>query len=92
MVKNNGSATGTHHEDELLVRQAVQGDTASFDTIVRRYQSITYAVAYRFVQNRDDALDIAQEVFVKAFRSLSTWKPTGSFKSWLRVCLLQIRL
>ena len=83
MVKNNGSASGTHHEDELLVRQAVKGDTASFDTIVRRYQSITYAVAYRFVQNRDDALDIAQEVFVKAFRSLGMWKPTGSFKSWL---------
>jgi len=83
MVKNNGSASGTPHEDELLVRQAVRGDSAAFDTIVRRYQSITYAVAYRFVQNRDDALDIAQEVFVKAFRSLSTWKPTGSFKSWL---------
>ena len=83
MVKSNGSASGTPHEDELLVRQAVKGDTASFDTIVRRYQSITYAVAYRFFQNRDDALDISQEVFVKAFRSLGTWKPTGSFKSWL---------
>ncbi len=83
MVKNNGSVSVTPQEDELLVRRAVKGDSASFDTIVRRYQSITYAVAYRFVQNRDDALDIAQEVFVKAFRSLGTWKPTGSFKSWL---------
>jgi len=83
MVKNSGANSEAHHEDEQLVRRVLKGDSASFDEIVRKYQSITYAVAYRFVQNRDDALDIAQEVFVKAFGSLATWKPTGSFKSWL---------
>ena len=70
-------------EDELLVKQAIRGESGSFDTLVRRYQSIVYATAYRFVQNREDALDIAQDAFLKAFRSLRKWRPTGRFKSWL---------
>jgi RNA polymerase sigma-70 factor (ECF subfamily) len=70
-------------EDELLVKQVLRGESGSFDTLVRRYQSRVYATAYRFVQNREDALDIAQEVFLKAFRSLHTWRPTGRFRSWL---------
>jgi RNA polymerase sigma-70 factor (ECF subfamily) len=70
-------------EDELLVQRAIRGESGSFDTLVRRYQRTVYAVAYRFVQNREDALDIAQEVFLKAFRSLRTWRPTGRFKAWL---------
>jgi RNA polymerase sigma-70 factor (ECF subfamily) len=70
-------------EDELLVKQALRGRSGSYDTLVKRYQSIVYATSYRFVQNREDALDIAQEVFLKAYRSLDKWRPTGRFKSWL---------
>ena len=84
MVKNGESPPpATQREDELLVREVLRGESGSFDTIVRRYQSIVYAVSYRLVRNREDALDIAQEVFIKAFRSLHTWQPTGAFKSWL---------
>lgn len=70
-------------EDEFLVKQALSGRSGSFDTLVRRYQSIVYATTYRFVRNREDALDIAQEVFLKVHRSLGKWRPTGRFKSWL---------
>jgi RNA polymerase sigma-70 factor (ECF subfamily) len=84
MVKNDESPPpATQREDELLVREVLRGESGSFDTIVRRYQSMVYAVSYRLVRNREDALDIAQEVFVKAFRALHTWQPTGAFKSWL---------
>jgi RNA polymerase sigma-70 factor (ECF subfamily) len=70
-------------EDELLVKEVLRGRSGSFDTLVKRYQSIVYATAYRFVQNREDALDIAQDVFLKTYRSLDKWRPTGRFKSWL---------
>ncbi len=70
-------------EDELLVKEALRGRSGSFDTLVKRYQSIVYATTYRFLQNREDALDIAQEVFLKTYRSLDKWRPTGRFKSWL---------
>jgi RNA polymerase sigma-70 factor (ECF subfamily) len=83
MVKNGESRQEAQRQDELLVRDALRGESGSFDTLVRRYQSVVYAVTYRLVQNREDALDIAQDVFVKAFRSLHTWQPTGAFKSWL---------
>ncbi len=84
MVKNGESPQPvTGREDELLVREVLRGESGSFDTIVKRYQSVVYAVIYRFVRNREDALDIAQEVFVKAFRALHTWQPTGAFRSWL---------
>ena len=83
MVKNGESPRATQREDELLVGEALRGESGSFDTLVKRYQSIVYAVTYRLVQNREDALDIAQDVFVKAFRSLHMWQPTGAFKSWL---------
>jgi len=84
MVKNDESPPpATQREDELLVREVLGGESGSFDTLVRRYQSVVYAVSYRLVRNREDALDIAQEVFIKAFRSLHTWQPTGAFKSWL---------
>jgi len=84
MVKNGESPpAATQREDELLVQDVLRGESGSFDTIVRRYQSIVYAVSYRLVRNREDALDIAQEAFIKAFRSLHTWQPTGAFKSWL---------
>ncbi len=70
-------------EDELLVKEVLRGRSGSFDTLVKRYQSVVYATTYRFVQNREDALDIAQEVFLKTYRSLDKWRPTGRFKSWL---------
>jgi len=70
-------------DDELLVREVLRGESGSFDILVRRYQSKVYATAYRFVRSREDALDIAQDVFIKAFRSLGKWQPTGQFKSWL---------
>jgi RNA polymerase sigma-70 factor (ECF subfamily) len=71
------------HEDELLVKQVLRGESGSFDILVRRYQSVVYATAYRFVKSREDALDVAQDAFIKAFRSLYTWQPTAPFRAWL---------
>lgn len=83
MRENGKEYSLSEIEDELLVKEALRGRSGSFDTLVKRYQSIVYATTYRFVQNREDALDIAQEVFLKTYRSLDKWRPTGRFKSWL---------
>src|SRR5256886_7225817 len=59
------------------------GDTAAFDEIMIRYERQIYRVCYRFVENRDDALDLAQDVFVKAFEHLPTFRRESRLKTWL---------
>lgn len=70
-------------EDTQLAQALQGGDTLAFDEIVRRYQGRVYAVAYRLTGNREDALDVAQESFLKAFRKIDQWQPTGGFLPWL---------
>jgi RNA polymerase sigma-70 factor (ECF subfamily) len=70
------------HDDELAL--AVKGgEESAFDELVRRHQGRVYAVAYRITLNREDALDVAQEALVKAYRKIDAWKPHGGFVPWL---------
>lgn len=69
--------------DEELALALQAGHEEAFDELVRRYQGRVYAVAYRITGNREDALDTAQEVFVKAYRKIASWRPTAGFGPWL---------
>lgn len=69
--------------DEALALALKAGDDAAFDELVRRYQGRVYAVAYRITVNREDALDVAQETLLKAYRKIGTWQPTRGFLPWL---------
>lgn len=69
--------------DQALAVALQNGKEQALDEIVRRHQGRVYAVAYRMTSNREDALDVAQESFIKAHRKIDSWKPTGSFESWL---------
>ena len=69
--------------DVALVERYLAGDTTAFDEIMIRYERQIYRVCYRFVENRDDAMDLAQEVFIKAFEHLSTFRRESSLKTWL---------
>ena len=69
--------------DETLVERFRRGDDTAFDELVARHHGKVYAIAYRMTRNREDALDIAQEVFVKAHRGISKWKPIKGFQHWL---------
>ncbi|MCY7395693.1 MAG: RNA polymerase sigma factor SigE [Nocardioides sp.] len=62
--------------------QAEQQDVPSWDEIVERHSDRVYRLAYRLTGNRHDAEDLTQEVFVRVFRSLSTYTP-GTFEGWL---------
>jgi RNA polymerase sigma-70 factor (ECF subfamily) len=67
--------------DLALALQA--GDPAAFDEIVSRFQGRVFAVTYRVLGNREDALDASQEVFLKVYRKIDQWKPTGGFLPWV---------
>jgi RNA polymerase sigma-70 factor (ECF subfamily) len=73
----------TQDQDVALVERYLAGDIAAFDEIMIRYERQIYRVCYRFVENRDDARDLAQDVFVKAFEHLGTFRRESSLKTWL---------
>jgi len=69
--------------DEELALALKAGNEEAFDELVRRHQGRVYAIAYRFTCNREDALDVAQDALIKAYRKIDSWKPTGGFVPWL---------
>lgn len=70
-------------EDAPLVRRALAGDELAYRELLARYRNRVYGLALRMVQNADDAADIAQEAFVKAFQSLATFDLSKSFGAWI---------
>ena len=69
--------------DDELIEKCVQGDTAAFETLVLQYERKVFSVAYRFVGNKEDAEDLAQEAFIKVFKSLKSFRGEASFSTWL---------
>ena len=69
--------------DNSLVERYLAGDMTAFDELMIRYERQIYRVCYRFVNNRDDAMDLAQEVFIKAFEHLANFRRESSMKTWL---------
>src|SRR5687768_16748758 len=70
-------------QDAVLVERYLNGDITAFDELMIRYERQIYRVCYRFVENRDDAMDLAQDVFIKAFEHLQTFRRESSLKTWL---------
>lgn len=66
-----------------LVRRARHGDLDAYDELVRRYQERIYATVYHMTANHEDANDIAQESFIKAYQALKSFKGGSSFYTWL---------
>jgi RNA polymerase sigma-70 factor (ECF subfamily) len=65
------------------VRAAQAGDRDAFDRLVERHKDIVYAVAYRFAHDPDVALDLAQDVFIRAYRGIRSFRARSSFTTWL---------
>lgn len=71
------------HPDGVLVEECRKGDPSAFDELVRRYKDRIYNVAYRFLGNHEDAQDVAQEVFVRAYQGIQGFKGTAKVYTWL---------
>jgi len=69
--------------DEELVARSMAGDAESFNQLVLRWERPIYALAYRVIGREEEARDVAQETFLRAFRALSGFKGEAKFSSWL---------
>ena len=82
-VQDDTSSQNISCEDEALVRKALKGDLESFESLVGRYQQAIYNICYYKSRNCFDAEDLAQDVFLAAFKSLPKLKDIRKFRSWL---------
>ena len=69
--------------DLELVQRARRNDVSAYDELVRRYQARIYATVYHMTSNHEDANDLVQETFIKAYRALKTFKGDSSFYTWV---------
>jgi RNA polymerase sigma-70 factor (ECF subfamily) len=77
------AAVAVPEEEAELVKRARTGDLAAYDDLVRRYQERIYATIYHMTANHEDANDLAQEAFIKAYQALRSFKGGSSFYTWV---------
>lgn len=66
-----------------LINSILAGNTANYAMLVKRHQRFVFTLALRFAKNREDAEEIAQDCFIKAYKALGTFKQTSKFSTWL---------
>ena len=69
--------------DQIYIDKVLQGDTNAFAYLVDRYKNLTYTVAMKIVRNHEDAEEVAQDSFIKAYSQLHTFKGESKFSTWL---------
>ncbi|HXB35802.1 MAG TPA: sigma-70 family RNA polymerase sigma factor [Puia sp.] len=69
--------------DTEIIKRVLAGEQAFFAQLVQRYQSYVFTLVLRFTDNREDAEEISQDVFVKAYRSLADFRGDAKFSTWL---------
>lgn len=69
--------------DQVLVERVQQGDKRAFDLLVKKYQHKVLSVIGRFVHDQDEAMDVAQEAFIKAYRALPKFRGESAFYTWI---------
>jgi RNA polymerase sigma-70 factor, ECF subfamily len=82
-IARNVSETSAPADEAVLVQRARRGDLEAYDELVQRYQERIYATIYHMTSNHEDANDLAQESFIKAFQALKSFKGGSSFYTWL---------
>src|SRR5512137_386627 len=79
----NGERVDMTVTDEELVARSIAGDTDSFNQLILRWERPIYALAYRQLGREEDARDVVQDAFLRAFRALPGFKGEAKFSSWL---------
>ena len=69
--------------DNELIQLVLQGQTAAYAELVERYQNFVFTIVLRYINSREDAEEVSQDIFVKAFRSLADFKGAAKFSTWL---------
>ena len=82
--------------DDNLIREFKSGQEEAFSEILSRYKNLVLNVAYRFLRDRTEAEDVAQDVFLRIYRSARSYEPKAKFSTWVykitaNVCLNRLR-
>jgi RNA polymerase sigma-70 factor (ECF subfamily) len=83
-------------DDRTLIQASLDGHPGAFEVIVRRHQRQVYLLCYRFVSNHEEASDLAQDAFIRAYRALGSFKGNSALTTWLyriavNLCLNRIK-
>lgn len=89
---NAEQASPKYEEDSYCISLARGGDMGAFEALVRKYEAKVFNIASHMLSNADDAMDASQEVFIRVYRSLSSFRGDSKFSTWLyrvanNVCL-----
>jgi RNA polymerase sigma factor (sigma-70 family) len=82
-LPSRGAPQNGEQDDRALVAQAQAGDMDAFEQLLQRYQQRIYGLCYHLTSNHEDANDLAQEAFVKAWKALRNFKGDSSFYTWV---------
>lgn len=82
--------------EKLLVSKSKKGDILAFEKLISSYEKKAYNIAYRMMNNEEDAKDVTQEAFIKIYKSIKNFREESSFSTWLyrivtNVCLDELR-
>jgi len=85
-----------YKDDSYYVEMVKSGQTAQYSYIVDKYKNIVFSIAMKVLKNREDAEEMAQESFIKAYKSLHTFKGNAKFSTWLyrityNTCITELR-
>ena len=72
-----------HQQDNIYINKVLEGDRNAFAYLVDKYKTMVYSLALRLVKDREDAEEISQDAFIKAYQSLASFKGKAKFSSWL---------
>ncbi len=85
-----------YHPDEHYIERVLHGDQPSFAILVERHKQMVFTIASRMLKNREEAEEVAQDAFLKAYKSLKTFKKKSKFSTWLykivyNLCVSKLR-
>ena len=70
-------------DDQIYVERVLKGDTNAFSFLINKYKDMVYTLALRIVKNNEDAEEVAQDSFLKAYQKISSFKGDSKFSTWL---------
>ncbi|CAN5605459.1 RNA polymerase sigma factor [soil metagenome] len=82
----------TNNNDLLVIQKVLAGEVHAYATLVDRYKDMAVSLAYNILLNREDAEEVAQDAFVKAYSALNAFKATAKFSTWLYRILVNTAL
>ncbi len=73
----------SHNQDQISIDKILEGDRRAFAVLIDRYKHMVFTIALKVVKNREDAEEVAQDVFINAYKALHTYKGDAKFSTWL---------